>query len=99
MSLEPALSRLKALEGNLRAQGVSSLRLFGSQARDEAGPASDIDVMFDIAPDARFSLFDQARIARQLSELLGAKVDLVPRRSLHPVVKARAEAESITIFG
>ena len=99
MSLEPALSRLRALEGSLRAQGVCGLHLFGSQARNEAGPASDIDFMFDIAPDVRFSLFDQARIARQLSEVLEAKVDLVPRRSLHPVVKAKAEAERITIFG
>ena len=55
--------------------------------------------MFDIAPDVRFSLFDQARIARQLSEALQAKVDLVPRRALHPLVKAKAEAERVTIFG
>ncbi len=55
--------------------------------------------MFDIAPDARFSLFDQARIARELSELLQVNVDFVPRRSLHPLVKVKAEAERVTIFG
>lgn len=99
MSLQPALTKVKALEASLRAQGVSGLHLFGSQARGDATLSSDIDLMFDIAPGARFSLFDQARIARQLGELLQAKVDLVPRRSLHPLVKAKAEAERVTIFG
>jgi uncharacterized protein len=54
--------------------------------------------MFDIAADVRFSLFDQARISRELSEALQAKVDFVPRRALHPLVKARAESERITVF-
>jgi uncharacterized protein len=99
MLIEPALSKLKLLEPALRAQGVCGLHVFGSQVRSTATSASDVDIMFDIAPDARFSLFDQARIARQLGEVLQAKVDFVPRRSLHPLVKAKAEAERITIFG
>ena len=99
MSIEPALTKLKSLEANLRAQGVCGLHLFGSQAREAATAQSDVDLMFDIAPEARFSLFDQARIARQLSEVLQAKVDFVPRRALHPLVKAKAESERITIFG
>jgi uncharacterized protein len=72
---------------------------FGSQARNAATSASDFDLMFDIAPDVRFILFDQARIARQLGEALQANVDFVPRRSLHPLVKPKAEAERIAIFG
>ena len=99
MQPNQTLNALKSLEASLRAQGVCGLHLFGSQARGQAAEASDVDVMFDIAPDARFSLFDQARIARQLSDVLHAKVDFVPRRSLHPLVKASAEAERITVFG
>jgi uncharacterized protein len=99
MSIQPALTKLKSLESTLRAQGVCGLHFFGSQAREAANSASDVDLMFDIAPNARFSLFDQARIARELSELLQAKVDFVPRRALHPLVKARAESERVTIFG
>lgn len=99
MLKEPALTKLKSLEPTLRAQGICGLHLFGSQAREAATSASDVDLMFDIAPDARFSLFDQARIARHLEEVLEAKVDFVPRRALHPLVKARAESERITIFG
>lgn len=99
MPLEPALTKLKSLEPSLRAQGVCGLHVFGSQVRKTASAASDIDLMFDIAPDARFSLFDQARIARELSEVLKTKVDFVPRRSLHPLVRAKAESDRITIFG
>jgi predicted nucleotidyltransferase len=99
MPLAQSLSKLKALESDLRAQGVSGLHVFGSQARDDASSESDLDLMFDIAPGARFSLFDQARIGRQLSDLLRIKVDFVPSRSLHPIVKAKADHERITIFG
>jgi uncharacterized protein len=94
----PAFTKLKSLEPDLRAQGVCGLHLFGSQSRGDAKGTSDVDLMFDIAPGARFSLFDQARIARQLSEVLQAKVDFVPRRALHPLVAAKAEAERVTIF-
>lgn len=94
-----AFDVLKSLEPRLRKQGVCGLHIFGSQARVTATATSDIDLMFDIAPDARFSLFDQARIMRELSELLKIKVDFVPRRSLHPLVKAKAEKERVTIFG
>ncbi len=99
MQHNQTIDRLKSLEPSLRAQGVCGLHLFGSQARGDAAAASDVDVMFDLAPDACFSLFDQARIARQLSDVLNARVDFVPRRSLHPLVKASAEAERVTVFG
>lgn len=99
MSPAPTLDKLKTLEPSLRAQGIRGLYLFGSRARGDAAASSDIDLMFDIATDVRFSLFDQARIARELGELLGVRVDLVPRRALHPIVKLRAEAEQITVFG
>ncbi len=99
MPRKQAFDILKALEPALRAKGVCALHVFGSQARDTATAASDIDLMFDIAPDVRFSLFDQARITRELTELLNIKVEFVPRRSLHPLVKAKAELEQVTIFG
>lgn len=99
MQSSQTFDALKSLEPSLRAQGVCGLHLFGSHARSEAKGLSDVDLMFDIASDLHFSLFDQARITRQLSEILRAKVDFVPRRALHPLIKASAEAERITVFG
>jgi uncharacterized protein len=99
MDSQQTLSELKSLEPSLRQQGVCALYVFGSVARGDAGPASDVDLLFEIEPDRRFSLFDQARISRQLSEALHSKVDLVLRRTLHPWIKPRVEAEQIQVFG
>lgn len=99
MSASTTLNELKQHEAELRAKGVCALYLFGSVARGEAGPDSDIDLSFDIAPDVKFSLFDQAQIMCDLSEALGAKVDLVPRRAIHPYIRAKVEAEQIRVFG
>ena len=92
------LSELRQLEPMLRADGVSALYLFGSRARGDADGQSDIDLLFDISPGRRFSLFDQARIGRHLSETLHAQVDFIPRRSLHPFIRSRVEAEQVTVF-
>jgi uncharacterized protein len=68
----------------LRAAGISALYLFGSQARGDAGDASDIDLAFDVAEEANadFSLIDQARVQLRLEELMGHKVDFFERRAL-----------------
>jgi uncharacterized protein len=99
MTLATTLAQLKLLEADLRTKGVCALYLFGSSARREAGPASDIDLSFDIAPDAKFSLFDQAEIICDLSEALGTRVDFIPRRAIHPYIRDRVEAEQIKVFG
>ncbi len=99
MATSPTLTQLKSLEAGLRAKGVCALYLFGSAARGEAGADSDIDLSFDLEPDAKFSLFDQAQIICDLSEALGTKVDFVPRRAIHPYIRARVEAEQIKVFG
>jgi uncharacterized protein len=94
-----SLTQLKSLEPQLRKEGVCALYLFGSIARGDNHEGSDIDLIFDIDPAVQFSLFDQARISRQLSELLHAKVDFIPRRALHPSIKAHVEAEKKKVFG
>jgi uncharacterized protein len=99
MSASTILNRLKLLEGELRAKGVCALYLFGSVARGVSTLDSDIDLSFDIAPDAKFSLFDQAQIMCELTEALETKVDLVPRRAIHPYIRERVEAEQIKVFG
>jgi uncharacterized protein len=93
MAASSTLAQLKSLEPQLRKDGVCALYLFGSMARGDNNEQSDIDLIFDIAPGTHFSFFDQARIGRQLSEILHAKVDFIPRRALHLFIKARVEAE------
>ena len=54
---------------------ANRVRIFGSVARGDDGPDSDIDLLVDFAPDS--SLFDLMRMARELEELLGHRVDVV----------------------
>lgn len=98
MKRETALARLQPYETRLRSRGINALYLFGSTARDEAKAKSDIDLLFDYDPKSSFSLFDQAGLMLELSDGIGAKIDLVSRRGLRPRLKARVESEMIQIF-
>ena len=61
------------------AHGVSGLRVFGSVARGEDRPGSDVDLLADLPPG--MSLFGLGRVQAELEAILGARVDLVPWRS------------------
>lgn len=93
-----AISRLKRLERRLRERGINALYLFGSTARDEAGAASDLDLLYEYDASRRFSLFDQAGVMLELSDQLGAKVDLISRIGLRPRLRERIEGEMIRVF-
>jgi predicted nucleotidyltransferase len=92
-----ALRLLKAASPRLKAAGVGSLYLFGSTARDEAGPDSDVDLFFDPA-HARLSLFDVMEVRDIAQEEVGLPVDLCTRSSLHPGMRADIEAEAVRVF-
>src|SRR6478736_602764 len=70
--------------------GAGNVRVFGSVARGEDGPDSDVDLLVD--PGDEMSLVDLGRLEDELTELLGRPVDVVPARSLRPVVAATVEA-------
>ena len=98
MKRDAALAMLKPFEPRLRARGISALYLFGSTARDEAGEESDLDLLFEYDPARPFSLFDQAGAMLELSDGLGAQVDLVSRIGLRPRLRDRVEAEMVRVF-
>lgn len=98
MDREAAIIRLRALEPSLRAVGLKALYLFGSVARGDAGPQSDLDLLFEVEPASRFSLLDQARLQLDLSAALDRGVDFVARDGLHRAVKSSAEADMVQIF-
>lgn len=91
-------ARLAALEAPLRARGVTSLALFGSVLRGDAGPDSDIDVLVDIDPVVRFSLVDLVSLGSFLGERLGREVDVVTREGLDPTVRRAVLAEAESVF-
>jgi predicted nucleotidyltransferase len=76
-------------------RGASHVRLFGSVARGEATPASDVDLLVDLDPGV--GLVGLAGLEREVSELLGCKVDVVPAANLKPGLSAAVEAEAIAL--
>jgi predicted nucleotidyltransferase len=80
---ERVLRIIRAHAGEIRALGVARLWLFGSLARGEAGPESDVDVVIDIAPERRFSLLHLAEV-RLACDLLGREAGVVIRGDLRP---------------
>jgi putative addiction module CopG family antidote len=91
-------ARLADMEPTLRRRGLTSLSLFGSVARGEAGAGSDIDLLVDIDPKARFSLVDLAAVKRLVEERLGRSVDVVPRNGLPPGIRRTVLAEAERVF-
>ncbi|WP_424140674.1 nucleotidyltransferase family protein [Roseomonas chloroacetimidivorans] len=89
------LGRLRAHGDNLRARGIASLAVFGSVARGDARPDSDVDLLADLDPAARLSLVGLSSLRAELSDLLGAPADLVERGALRPGVREAAEREAV----
>ena len=67
--------------------GVSSLALFGSRARGDARPDSDVDLLVTFLPNVSVGLVHLGRLQAELEALLGARVDLVPRDGLKPLIR------------
>jgi uncharacterized protein len=95
---DKVLAKLVALEEPLRKQGLISLALFGSVVRSTARPDSDIDVLVDVAPDAKFSLIDLVAVKDFLEDQLGRRVDVVTRRGLEPAIRDRVLREAEAVF-
>lgn len=94
---EEAIRILRAHEAELRAQGVTRLALFGSTARDEARPDSDVDVLVDIDWQQPFSLIEWAGLELYLQQLFGRRVEVTLRHGLkkHLTKSVMADAEEV----
>src|SRR5947207_11859165 len=96
MRRDEVLTILKAQQPRLRAEfGVTSLALFGSVARDEAGPDSDVDLLVEF--DRPTGYFGLVRLQLFLQEVLGRAVDLGTPGSLRPALRERVRRETIHV--
>ncbi|MGY3134582.1 putative nucleotidyltransferase [Bradyrhizobium sp. USDA 4501] len=98
MQTAEVISRLKSVEPQLRAFGVDGLYLFGSYARNEAGPDSDVDVFFDRAPGTRLNLDAFVGAYDVLKAALPVDVDYGTRDGLSKFIRDDVEREAIRIF-
>lgn len=97
-TLSAVLRKLRDAEAMLRQEGVSSIWVFGSVARGEARPDSDIDLALEFAPDRTPTLFTLGRLQDLIEALLGTKVDVGLRRDLRPHVAQAFERDAVLVF-
>jgi len=98
MNNEEIINRLREYEAALRAQGVGHAALFGSRARGDNRPDSDIDIMIEIDPDAPVGVFEYVRIKEYIASLFDGPVDVVDREALKPYVRPAATTDAIYAF-
>ena len=84
-----------ALPGIRERFGVQDLAIFGSVARDEAGPNSDVDVLVTLDGRTRFRAFMGLQF--ELESILGARVDLVTPRAMKPTLRPHIERDLIHV--
>jgi predicted nucleotidyltransferase len=98
MNKHDAINLLKAREADLRASGLAALYLFGSTARGDERPDSDIDLACEIDASRRIGLFDFAQIQLDIEEVLHNSVDLVELGAMHQRVFKHANADMVRVF-
>ena len=97
MDRHEAIARLKQHEAEFRQLGIEHLYLFGSTARGEARPDSDVDLFFD-HPEGSIGLYELMDVKAAAARILGCKTDVMTRRSLHRVLREGIEASALQCF-
>lgn len=106
---EEVMAALAATDG-ARIEAIASIRrilteapvmrawLFGSFARMEERPDSDIDLLVDFEKNIRLGLMGFSKLVRQMEEAVGRKVDLVETSSLKPFARESVETDKVLIY-
>ena len=89
---------LEAIRAYCETQPIRRLSVFGSAARDELTPESDIDLLVEYLPDAPVGYFSMARHRRELSEIVGRPVDLCTRNGLKDYIRQEVDANARLIY-
>jgi predicted nucleotidyltransferase len=97
MNRQHALEILRRSEPDLRARGVRHAALFGSVARGDARPDSDLDIMIEVDPEAAIGVHEYVDLKAYIAGLFDMPVDVVSRETLKPHIRP-ATADAIYAF-
>jgi predicted nucleotidyltransferase len=97
MHRDEVIEKLRAHADAIRAYGVTTLYLYGSTAREDAGAASDVDLFADVDYQ-RFGFIPFMDLRDFLAALLNGKVDFTTRNALHPDLRDRIIRSAIKVF-
>jgi predicted nucleotidyltransferase len=98
MNSQDILDRLRQNERALRERGVTHAALFGSRARGDNRPDSDIDIMIEIEPEAHVSVYDYLGLKEYIAGLFEGPVDVVSRDGLKSYVRPAATDDVVYAF-
>ncbi len=89
---------LRRYDAVLRENGATALFVFGSRARGNQRPDSDLDLFIDYDPAAKIpNIFRLMQIEENISETLGIPVTITTRNALHPLMKESIEREAVQV--
>ena len=98
MNSHEAIEALRRSEQALRARGVQRAALFGSVARGDNQPGSDIDILIEINPEAHITVFDYVDLKEYIAKLFDEPVDVVNYENLKPYIRPAEAADAIYAF-
>jgi len=98
MNTAEALDTLRRCESALRARGVAHAALFGSTARGDNRPDSDIDVLVEFEPNAQVTVFDYVGVKDYIASLFAQPVDVIDREALKPHLRRPSARDAVYAF-
>ena len=98
MTRDEIIAKIRSSAPALRAEGVTRLAIFGSRARKDAREDSDLDILIDVDPDAKFSLLDLVGVEHIIEDATGLRAQATMRRSLDARVAQRIADDIVEVF-
>ena len=98
MNAQEIRETLRCSEHTLRARGVVHVALFGSIARGDNRPDSDIDILIEFDLNAHVTVFDYVGVKDFIASLFSQPVDVIDREALKPYLRAPSERDAVYAF-
>lgn len=98
VSLQTIIGKLKELAPELKGEGVTRLYLFGSRARSDARPDSDLDVLLETTSHGELPRFDYFKVLHLIEDNTGLRAQISIRNLLKPRIAERISDDLVEVF-